>query len=134
MSYDLRAVSAEVAASRSPIPDPDQLIPEIRIYNVALPHAEIDLSLIVVGLERLSDPDAFLAHVRAGADDLGVQTEIIALPGAHSEYGAALRAGFRQARGAYIITVDPDVAGPLTLISDLWSHRCAGEIVIASRY
>jgi SAM-dependent methyltransferase len=45
-----------------------------------------------------------------------------------------LRAGFRQARGAYIITVDPDVAGPLTLIRDLWSHRCAGEIVIASRY
>jgi dolichol-phosphate mannosyltransferase len=63
-----------------------------------------------------------------------VRTEIIALPGAHSDYGAAMRAGFRQARGPYIITVDPDVAGPLTFIGELWAHRDRGDIVIASRY
>jgi SAM-dependent methyltransferase len=99
-----------------------------------LPQPEIDLSLIVVGLERLTDPNAFLAHVRAGAEALDVRAEIIALPGAHSEYGAAMRAGFGDARGKYIITVDPDVAGPLTFIGALWAHRGEGDIVIASRY
>ncbi|HEX6463631.1 MAG TPA: methyltransferase domain-containing protein [Vicinamibacterales bacterium] len=104
------------------------------LYNVALPQPEIALSFIVVGLERLRDPNAFLTQVRAEADALSVRSEIVALPGVHSDYGAALRAGFHQARGSFIISLDPDVAGPLTFIRDLWTHRCEGEIVIASRY
>jgi SAM-dependent methyltransferase len=103
-----------------------------------LPQPEIDLSIVVVGLERLSDPETFLSEVRAEADALTVSSEIVARPGAAREdadqFGAALRAGIQQARGAYIITVDADVAGPLTFIRDLWEHRGDGEIVIASRY
>src|SRR5262249_62714 len=85
----------------------------------------------VVGLERLSDPDAFLAELRVEADALPIASEILTPSG---EFGAATRAGFQQARGRFIITVDPDVARPLTFVRDLWNHRWEGEIVIASRY
>jgi len=95
---------------------------------------EVDLSILVVGLERLNDPAAFLAQLRAETNLLPARTELITLPGVQSGFGAAVRAGFRQARGVYIITIDPDVAGPLTFIRDLWDHRGDGEIVIASRY
>jgi SAM-dependent methyltransferase len=99
-----------------------------------LPQPEVNLSILVVGLERLSDPEAFLAQLRAETDVLPARTELITLPGVQSGYGAAVRAGFTQARGDYIITIDPDVAGPLTFVRDLWDHRGDGEIVIASRY
>lgn len=103
-----------------------------------MPQPGIDLSIVVVGLERLSNPETFLTQVRAEADALAVSSEIVAQPDATlenvREFGAALRAAIGQARGTYIITVDPDVAGPLTFIRDLWEHRGDGEIVIASRY
>jgi SAM-dependent methyltransferase len=99
-----------------------------------LAQPKFDLSIVVVGLERLSDPETFLAQLRAETDALGVSSEIVPLPGTQREFGAALRAGFRAASGAYIITIDPDVAGPFTFVRDLWSHRADGEIVIASRY
>jgi SAM-dependent methyltransferase len=95
---------------------------------------EVDLSILVVGLERLNDPEAFLAQLRTETNLLPARTELITLPGVQAGFGAAVRAGFRQARGVYIITIDPDVAGPLTFIRDLWDHRGDGEIVIASRY
>ncbi len=95
---------------------------------------EIDLSLLIVGLERLGDPESFLAQLRSETDGLGARTELITLPGVHARFGSAVRAGFQQARGAFIITIDPDVAGPLTFVRDLWEHRNEAEIVIASRY
>jgi SAM-dependent methyltransferase len=98
-----------------------------------LHQSEIDLSLIV-DLERLDDPNAFLAQVRAEAAALPVRSEIVALPGAQRGYGAAMRAGIQLARGEYILTVDPDVTGPLTFVRELWAHRLEGEIVVASRY
>lgn len=88
----------------------------------------------MVGAERLSNSDAFLAKVRAEAEALGLRTELISLPGTHNRFGAALLDGFHQAHGTFIVTVDPDVSGPLTFIRDLWMHRNDGEIVIASRY
>ncbi len=98
-----------------------------------MPQPEVQLSLIVIGIERLSDPQRFLSQVQKEADALGVRSEMLSLP-MTGGFGAALRAGFRQARGTFIITIDPDVAGPATFLRDLWIHRDEGEIVIASRY
>ena len=48
--------------------------------------------------------------------------------------GAAFRDAVRQARGTFLITLDPDFAGQPAFVRDLWSHRDDAEIVIASRY
>ena len=91
------------------------------------------LSLAVVGLDRLTDPAAFLAALRTRADALGVASEVMPVP-IGLGYGHALREVFEQARGAYIITVDPDFSGPLTVIDDLWAQRNAADVIVASRY
>ena len=98
-----------------------------------MPSAEFDLSLIIVGLERLTDPDRFVAELRRDADALGVRTELIPVS-ATSGFGVALRRGLDRAHGSYIITVDPDVSPPFAFIRDLWANKDAGEIVVASRY
>jgi SAM-dependent methyltransferase len=99
-----------------------------------LPAAEPDLSIVVAGLERLTDPEAFLARLRREAGVLPVATEVIVAPHDPRGFGHALRAGFHRARGAYIITVDPDFAGPLTFLADLWRRRHEAEVIVASRY
>jgi len=49
-------------------------------------------------------------------------------------FGHQLRAGLRQARGEYVITVDPDFSGPMTFLADLWARRRDAEVIVASRY
>jgi len=49
-------------------------------------------------------------------------------------YGHELRAGLRQVRAPYVITVDPDVSGSLAYLPDLWARRHDAEVVVASRY
>jgi len=49
-------------------------------------------------------------------------------------YGSALRAGFRTARGAFIVTMDADTSHAPVFIRDLWSCRDHAEVAIASRY
>jgi SAM-dependent methyltransferase len=94
---------------------------------------EPQLSIVAARLERLSDPAAFLTQLRREVDALGVPSEIIVAPEA-SGFGQALRAGLRRARGAYVITVDPDFVGPMSFLADLWARRDAAEVVVASRY
>lgn len=49
-------------------------------------------------------------------------------------YGKALIAGFRVARGAYILTMDADLSHPPVFLTDLWANRFTAEVIIASRY
>jgi SAM-dependent methyltransferase len=94
---------------------------------------EPQLSIVAARLERLSDPAAFLTQLRREVDALGVPSEIIAAPETGG-FGQALRAGLRRARGAYVITVDPDYLGSMSFLADLWARRDAAEVVVASRY
>ena len=73
-----------------------------------LASAEPQLSIVAARLERLTDAAAFLTNLRREADALGVPHEIIVVPPDPGGFGSELRAGLRQARGAYVITVDPD--------------------------
>jgi dolichol-phosphate mannosyltransferase len=92
------------------------------------------LSVAVVGVDRLTDPQAFLVHLRAQADALAVPTEVIEVPTDRRGFGHALRAAFHQARGAFVLTVDPDFSGPLTVLADLWARRDEADVIVASRY
>ena len=82
----------------------------------------------------MTDPAAFLTSLRREVDALGVPNEIVVVPTDPRGFGYELRAGLRQARGAYIITVDPDFSGPMAFLGDLWACRHDAEIVVASRY
>jgi dolichol-phosphate mannosyltransferase len=49
-------------------------------------------------------------------------------------YGGALKAGFRAAKGEYILTMDADLSHMPAVIAAPWQHRERADIVIASRY
>jgi len=91
------------------------------------------LSVIALRLELSTDPSEFLARLRRDVDALGVSHEII-VPTDTGGFGAALRDGLRSARGAYVITVDADCAGPMGFLEALWARRHDAEVVVASRY
>jgi SAM-dependent methyltransferase len=100
----------------------------------ALLQPEIDLSLIILGADQLSHSDVFRERLRDQADALGVSSEIVTPPVETAQVGVAFRAALQQARGAFILTVSPDIGGPPEVVRDLWARRHDGEIVIASRY
>lgn len=52
----------------------------------------------------------------------------------HPGYGNAFREGLALCRGRFIITVDADGSHDPHLVTLLWKHREAGELVVASRY
>ena len=49
-------------------------------------------------------------------------------------YGAALRAGFAAATGAWVLTLDADTAGAPDIAVALWTRRHDADVVIGSRY
>jgi dolichol-phosphate mannosyltransferase len=49
-------------------------------------------------------------------------------------YGSALKEGFDQALGEYIITMDADLSHSPDFIREMWERRKEAEMVIASRY
>jgi SAM-dependent methyltransferase len=94
----------------------------------------VALTIIVAGSERLGNPAPFLTEVRRQADAIAVPVDVVVLETEADGIGATLRRAFRQARGSFVITIDPDVAPPLGFVADLWASREDAEIVIASRY
>src|SRR5262245_63923897 len=93
-----------------------------------------DLSIVVVRLARTSDPAAFLESLQREADRLGVACEIITAPTDSRGFGHELRHGISLARAPFVITADPDYAGPMNILADLWARRHDAEVIIASRY
>lgn len=49
-------------------------------------------------------------------------------------YSDILRAGFEQAQGQYIITLDADLLQDYHIISEFWKQKDGGELLIGSRY
>jgi len=52
------------------------------------------------------------------------------LPG----FGEAVRAGIKEAKGKYILTMDADLSHEPNFVYKLWANRRTAEIIIASRY
>jgi dolichol-phosphate mannosyltransferase len=49
-------------------------------------------------------------------------------------YGGALVAGFAEARGNWILTMDADLSHRPTFVAELWNARDEADFIIASRY
>jgi dolichol-phosphate mannosyltransferase len=48
--------------------------------------------------------------------------------------GDAVRHGFREARGRFVITMDADLSHPPTLLRELVARRDEADLILASRY
>lgn len=78
--------------------------------------------------------DEALSIVERTLDVQAIDHESIVVQHAPSAYGRAFRDAVARARGTYVLTIDPDVAGDPTVILRLWSAREGHGLVIASRY
>ncbi len=113
-----------------------------------------DLSIVIPALNEAENLALLLPQVRDRLDALGIQYEVLVVDELANDatrqvvaqngarlltpdsrgYGGALRAGFEQAEGKYIITMDADLSHPPDILCDLWAERENAEVVIASRY
>src|SRR3982074_1795572 len=112
------------------------------------------LSLILPALNEAQNLDRVLPELKKALAALGPTHEIIVVDGGSTDgtqeivrkhavrlvsqklpgFGGAYRAGFEQARGEYIITLDADGSHDPAFLKDLSAARGAGDVVIASRY
>jgi dolichol-phosphate mannosyltransferase len=114
----------------------------------------MDLTIIIPTLNEAGNIGELITRARGVLDPLGVAYEILIMDGGSTDqtreeaaaagarpvlhedvgYGAALRQGFREAQGAYIITMDSDLSHEPEFIATLWKARDSADILIASRY
>jgi dolichol-phosphate mannosyltransferase len=120
--------------------------------SVALPGCA--LSLVLPALNEGENLDRVLPELKKALVALGPTFEIIVVDGGSRDntqeivrkhavrmvsqklpgFGGAYRAGFEQARGEYLITLDADGSHDPAFLKDLWAARSKGDVVIASRY
>src|SRR3977135_3913255 len=137
---------------RYPLVDgiPSFIIPDAE--PVVLPGCA--LSLVLPALNEAENLDRVLPELKKALVALGPTYEIIVVDGGSSDgtheivrkhgarlvsqklpgFGGAYRAGFEQARGEYVITLDADGSHDPKFLKDLWAARAEGDVVIASRY
>jgi len=75
-----------------------------------------------------------MAALRREVDRLGLSSEVIVGTPDPRGFGHELRQTLGLAHAPFIITVDPDFAGPMTFLADLWARRHDAEVIVASRY
>src|SRR5438309_7831103 len=112
------------------------------------------LSLVLPALNEGENLDRVLPELKKALAALGPTFEIIVVDGGSRDntqeivrkqavrlvsqklpgFGGAYRAGFEQARGEYVITLDADGSHDPKFPKDLWTARRDGAAVIASRY
>jgi len=64
------------------------------------------------------------------ATELGAKVIVQRKPG----YGVALKEGFQQSKGDYIITLDADFSHDPLFIKEMWLKKDSADLIIASRY
>jgi SAM-dependent methyltransferase len=98
------------------------------------PSSTPELSVVVTRVSRAADSAAFLAALRREVDRLGLSFEIIVGTPDPRGFGHELRQALGLTRAPFVITVDPDFAGPMAFLADLWARRHDAEVIVASRY
>ncbi len=112
------------------------------------------LSLVIPALNEAESLDRVLPELKKALAALGPTSEIIVVDGGSRDgtqeivrkhevrftsqtlpgFGGAYRAGFEQARGEYVLTLDADGSHDPAFVKDLWEARREGDVVVASRY
>jgi dolichol-phosphate mannosyltransferase len=116
--------------------------------------ARPELSVVIPAWNERENLELLLPALREVLDGLGVRWEIVVADGGSTDgtaeaaarrgarvviqtergYGGALLAGFAAAAAPYIVTMDADCSHRPVFVQELWRHRHAGELLIASRY
>jgi len=114
----------------------------------------LELSVVILTLNEAENLRYLLPRVNEELNSLNVSHEIVVVDGNSTDgtkkvaeqfgarcliqpdpgYGAALRFGFSEAKGKYLLTLDADGSHPAELISELWQKRNEAELIIASRF
>ena len=112
----------------------------------------LDLSVVIPVLDQRATLPDVLSQLRGVLDSMGISYEVLVVVAGPGDdvrpadarvrvvqqdqpgYGGALLRGFRDAAGAYILTMDADLSHPPTFIGAMWEARTSAEVVIASRY
>ena len=115
---------------------------------------DIDLSILIPALNEEENFCLLLPELKGHLDALGIRSEILVVDGGSRDgtvecaegygarvveqkgpgYGRALREGFAQAQGRYVVTMDADFSHRPIFIGDFWRHREEADLLIASRY
>ena len=117
------------------------------------PVRPVDLTAVIPAHNEAPNLRLLLPQLRSILEGLGVRSEILVvvrdedaetldaagglatvLRQSEPGYGGALRAGFAQAAGRHVLTMDADLSHPPTFAADLWGERDTAEVLIASRY
>jgi dolichol-phosphate mannosyltransferase len=127
--------------------------PALRV-EVATGATHLDLSVVIPALDEGDNMDRLLRGIARELEVLGVAFELIVVDGGSRDatreiaakagakvfrqtapgYGQALREGFLQARGDYVITLDADGSHSPDFLAGMWLARERADVVIASRY
>src|SRR6266852_6049339 len=95
----------------------------------------VDLTLLIVGANQPGSLDGLLPALRQALRSLEITHELVVIDqGSAGGYGGALRTGFGQAQGEYILTLDADGSHDPSFLAAIWAARNGVEVVIASRY
>lgn len=101
----------------------DNVAELLPILREAMPVDVTDYEIIVVD-----------GHSHDGTPEVAAQLGAIVVTQQSPGYGGALQAGFAQARGEYILTLDADLSHPPGFLPAMWQARTGAEVIIASRY
>jgi dolichol-phosphate mannosyltransferase len=92
-----------------------------------------DLTVVIPAAKQASDLDRLLPALRHELSSLEISHELLVVDQS-SGYGAALRTGFDQALGDYVLTLDADGSHDPSFLRAIWAARTGVDVVIASRY
>src|SRR5919109_90958 len=112
------------------------------------------LTVMIPALNEAANLDHILPQLKSALAALGPSHEVLVVDGGSSDgtqdivrkhgarlisqkrpgFGGAYVAGFEQARGEYLVTLDADGSHDPSVLADLWTGRQLAEVVIASRY
>jgi dolichol-phosphate mannosyltransferase len=127
--------------------------PEIK-SEIATRGLHLDLSVVIPALDEGESIGPLLGGIARELDRLGVASELILVDGGSMDdtcevaskagahvhrqtqpgYGQALREGFAEARGDFVMTLDADGSHSPDFLDGMWHAREGADVVIASRY
>ena len=91
-----------------------------------------DLTVVIPALNQAGQLDELLPVLQRELRSLEISYEVLQPSG--PGYGAALRTGFDQALGEYVLTLDADGSHDPSFLRAIWTARAGVDAVIASRY